>query len=325
MAIKRAPRKRGAAPPHLQPSLDLFYGTLPARPYCSNNPVREGLHRLSLADALDCLLIQPNTAKRVVCLCFDVDRPQAGIDWSDRCCPAPNLAVRNPENGHAHLIYLLEAPVAVSDVARIKPVVFMAAIQEGLRRDLEADRGYSGLIVKNPFHKHWITQEWRSEPYSLEDLACLVNLPTPAEMRRRAKQVDYAGLGRNCTVFEIVRQQSYRAVRDYWRPDGERLFYRAVLELVMQSNELDIGNPMQLGECKAIAKSVSRWTWSRFSPQEFREIQAARGQLKGAAKREASMEEARRLASEGKSQRAIAEAVGVSQKTVSNWLKALGE
>ena len=70
-----------------------------------------------------------------------------------------------------HLIYLLTAPVAVSDVARIQPVLFMAAIQEGLRRALEADRGYAGVVVKNPAHKHWQTHTWRAEPYLLEELA----------------------------------------------------------------------------------------------------------------------------------------------------------
>lgn len=322
MAARRAPRSSGDAQACPQQSLDLFYDNLPTRPYCSNNPGIEGLYRLALAEAIECLLIQPNTARRVVCLCFDVDRTLAAIDWNDRGCPPPNIAVRNPANGHAHLIYLLEAPVAVSDVARIKPVMFMAAVQEGLRRDLEADRGYSGLIVKNPWHKHWITHEWRAEPYSLEELAGMVTLPTAAEIRKRSKQRDYAGLGRNCTVFEIVRQQSYRVVRDYWRPDGERMFARAVLDLVLQSNQTDIGNPMQLSECKAIAKSISKWTWARFNRHEFRAIQSARGQKKGAGKRAEVLEEVKRLASEGKSQREIAEAVGVSQKTVSNWLKA---
>lgn len=324
MPAKMAPRSSGAAPPHPQQSLDFLYGQLPTRPYCSNNPALEGLQRLALADAMEFLLIQPNTAKRVVCLCFDVDRPLAAIDWYDLHCPAPNVTVRNPENGHAHLIYMLQAPVAVSDVARIKPVMFMAAIQEGLRRGLEADRGYSGLVVKNPWHKHWITKAWRDEPYQLEELAELVELPTAAEIRRRSKQADYSGLGRNCTVFEVVRKQSYTLVRDFWRPDGEKHFAKAVLDLVMTSNATDIGSPMQPGECRAIAKSISKWTWARFNRHEFRAIQSARGQKKGATKRQELLPTAQSMAAEGKSLREIAQALDVSFKTVSNWLRAAG-
>lgn len=329
MAAKRAPRSSGDAHSHPQKSLDLLHSRMPSRPYCSNNPSIEGLYRLSHEKAVEYLLIQPNTAKRVVCLCFDVDRPFAAIDWSDRNCPQPNVTVMNPANGHAHLIYMLEAPVAVSDVARIKPVMFMAAIQEGLRRDLEADRGYSGLVVKNPWHKHWITHEWRDIPYALEELAELVDLPTMAEMRRRSRQADYAGLGRNCTVFEVVRKQSYSLVRDYWGPNGAVPFARAVLDLVLTSNLSDIGNPMQPNECRAIARSISKWTWTHFTPAMWREIQSKRGtaggKKKGAAKREELLPTAQSMAAEGKSQREISQTLGVSQKTVSNWLKTLSE
>lgn len=321
MAAKSAPRAGGAADPCPQQSLDLFRDRLPRRPLCSDNPSREGLYRLPLADALEHLLIQPNTAKRYVCLCFDVDRPGAALDWNDRNAPAPNLSVKNPANGHAHLIYLLAAPVAVSDVARIKPVLFMAAVQEGIRRALEADRGYAGVVVKNPAHKHWQTHEWRSEPYQLEELAECVILPTAAEMRKRSKQTDYAGLGRNCTVFEVVRKQSYSAVRDYWGPDGERRFLTAVLEMVNASNHRDIGNPMDAGECRAIARSITKWTWQHFTRPQFRQIQATRGAKKGASKREQLLPTAQSMAAEGKSVREIAAALDVSHMTISRWLK----
>ena len=321
MAAKSVPRKGGANDPCPQQSLDLFCDRLPRRPLCSDNPSREGLYRLPLADALEHLLIQPNTAKRYVCLCFDVDRPGAALDWNDRNAPAPNLSVKNPANGHAHLIYLLAAPVAVSDVARIKPVLFMAAVQEGIRRALEADRGYAGVVVKNPAHKHWQTHEWRSEPYQLEEHAECVTLPTAAELRKRSKQTDYAGLGRNCTVFEVARKHSFSLVRDFWRPGGSVDFAKAVLELVEASNHRDIGNPLDVRECRAIARSISKWTWQHFTPSQFREIQASRGAKKGASKREQLLPTAQAMAAEGKGQKEIAEALGVNQATVSRWLK----
>lgn len=322
MATRHLPRSSGAALScPQQQSLDLFRDRLPSRPLCSDNPTKEGLFRLPLADALAHLLIQPNTAKRYVCLCFDVDREQAAIDWNDRNAPAPNLSVMNPANGHAHLIYLLAAPVPVSEISRIKPVQFMAAVQEGLRRALEADRGYAGLVVKNPMHKHWITKEWHSTPYQLEELAECVDLPTAAEMRKRSKQTDYAGLGRNCTVFEVARKDSYRIVRDYWKPGGETAFSAAVLGLVLDSNARDIGNPLELKECRAIARSISKWTWQTFTPSKFREVQAARGSRKGASKREMLLPTAQAMAAEGKSQSEIAKALGLNQATISRWLK----
>lgn len=302
-------------------SLDLFVQRLPRNPYCSNSLASEGLYRLPQVKALSRLMIQPNTANLHVCLCFDVDREGAAIDWQDRLLPPPNLSVMNPDNGHAHLIYLLSDPVPTSDLARIKPVQFMSAVQEGIRRTLDADRGYAGVIVKNPSHNHWRTTEHCHQPYALQELAEWVELPTPREMRKRNKDADYAGLGRNCTIFEIVRLQSYSLVRDYWRPGGDKSFYEAVLELVLRSNEKDIGNPLGFKECRAIAKSISRWTWRTFTPAAFREIQATRGRAKGASKRAELIPKAKAMDERGLSKRQIAKELGVSNKTVCNWLE----
>jgi hypothetical protein len=306
-------------------SLDLFKQRLPARPYCSDNLSTEGLYRLSTEQALQHLLIQPNTLNRHVCLCFDVDREGAAIDWRERNLPPPNLSVKNPKNGHAHLIYLLTTPVPVSEVARIKPIQFMAAIQEGIRHALEADRGYAGLIVKNPAHKHWITNEWNSSAYELSELADWITLPTPAEMRKRVKSTDYAGLGRNCTVFEIARKQAYNLVREYWKPSGDKGFENAVLDLVLCSNTRDIGSPLSPKECRIIARSIARWTWKTFTPKGFRDIQSVRGKRKGAAKKAELLPKAVEMAEQGHTQRQIAEALGVSHMTVGNWLKSVLE
>ncbi len=306
-------------------SLDLFKQRLPARPYCSDNLSTEGLYRLSTEQALQHLLIQPNTLNRHVCLCFDVDREGAAIDWRERNLPPPNLSVKNPKNGHAHLIYLLTTPVPVSEVARIKPIQFMAAIQEGIRHALEADRGYAGLIVKNPAHKHWITNEWNSSAYELSELADWVKLPSPAEMRKRSKNTDYAGLGRNCTVFEIVRKQSYSLVRDYWKPSGDKAFEDGVLDLVLDSNTRDIGNPLSHKECRIIARSIARWTWKTFTPKGFREIQSARGKRKGAAKKAELLPVVMREREQGKSVDAIAKQTGVSVSTVKRWINTQGQ
>lgn len=325
MAAKSVPRKGGADDPCLQQSLDLFRDRLPRRPLVGDEKNADGqliLYRLPLADALDRLHIQPNTQKLVVCLCFDVDSPTAAMDWEHQRVPTPNITVKNPANGHAHLIYLLEAPVPTdTNVASIKPIYFMEAIKEGLRRALGADRGYAGVVVKNPMHAHWTTREWRKEPYELGELADSVELPTPAEMRKRCKQTDYAGLGRNVTVFEVVRKQSYSLVRDYWGPEGERRFFSAVLELVEASNRRDIGNPLSLRELRGIARSISKWTWKHFNRATFREIQACRGAKKGADNRKLLLPTAQSMAAEGKSQREIAAALGVGQKTISRWLK----
>jgi len=303
-------------------AIDLFQQRLGRRPYCSDNLATDGLYRSPVASALEHRLIQPNTAKRVTSLCFDIDRQGAALDWYDRNAPAPSLSVMNRENGHAHLIYLLTAPVAISDIARIKPVRYLAAIQEGLRGALDADRGYAGLVVKNPANDYWITREWADTAYQLDELADYVRLPSPAEMRNRITEADYAGLGRNCTLFEIVRKESYRLVRDYWRPAGDVAFIAAVIELADVVNT-QFAIPLPIAECRSIARSVARWVWQRFNPAEFRAIQTARGRRKGAKQKAELLPSVLEMYAAGYSQTLIANTLGLSQKTVSNWLREL--
>ncbi|WP_283715009.1 replication initiation protein, partial [Shigella sonnei] len=79
----------------------------------------------------------------------------AAIDWSDRNAPAPNITVKNPVNGHAHLLYALNIAVRTAPDASVKALKYAAAIERALCEKLGADVNYSGLICKNPFHLEW--------------------------------------------------------------------------------------------------------------------------------------------------------------------------
>lgn len=94
-------------------AVDYFSSTLSRRPRCANDPAIDNRIR-SRDRALDYRLVEPNTAGSIRWLAFDVDREQAVMDWQDRNAPAPTITCQNPENGHAHLLYALESPVARS-------------------------------------------------------------------------------------------------------------------------------------------------------------------------------------------------------------------
>jgi hypothetical protein len=81
---------------------------------------------------------------------FDIDREGAAIAWEDANLPAPAWAAVNRENGHAHLAYGLSVPVLVAENARRAPIRYLQGIEGAYREALQADRGYSGLITKNP-------------------------------------------------------------------------------------------------------------------------------------------------------------------------------
>lgn len=302
----------------LPAALELFRATAPRRAYCTDSP-KQGQYICARDVALTHSHIQPNTAGLVRWLCFDIDRMDASVRWEDRHAAPPTLVMMNPANGHAHYAYALAVPVPRTQLARIKPLQYLAAIQEGTRRRLGADPGYSGGLLKTPGHPAWRTSSFAGV-YGLSDLAEWCDLPAPSELRRMAANEDYAGLGRNCTLFEHLRKQSYRIVRDYWRPGGYDGFAENMLKTAEALNG-QFTNPLPYGEIKSIARSVSKWTWQRFNPAEFRAIQAARGSRKGAAKREALLPQVRDMAARGFTQQVIADSLGIAQKTVSNWLK----
>ncbi|MGD9773872.1 replication initiation protein [Diaphorobacter sp.] len=300
------------------PALQYFADSLPNRPCCTNDP-HMGQTVRGRTEALKFCNIQPNTSGKVVWLAFDVDHTDGATAWHRLSAPPPTLAVENPRNGHAHLLYALQVPVPRTEAARARPLLYLAAAQEGIRRKLEADPGYSGHLCKNPLHPRWQTQQW-AQTYTLAELADWVDLPRIADMKKRVRDPDYAGLGRNCELFERLRPMAYSLVRKFWSPGGFEHFKDALRALADDLNA-DFAVPLPMAEVRGIASSCACWVWKHFDPATFRKIQSIRGARKGAAKRDALMPEVLRLIGEGKSQREVAAAVGVSHMTVCNWLK----
>lgn len=300
-------------------ALQHFTDSLPRRPYCTDDP-RLGQTVRARDEAVKFANIQPNTAGKVSWLAFDVDYGDGAIAWDRLNAPPPTLAVENPANGHAHLLYALQSPVPRTDAARARPLLYLAATQEGIRRKLGADPGYSGHLCKNPLSDRWNTRQW-AQSYSLGELSDWVDLPSIADLKKRVRNPDYAGLGRNCELFERLRPMAYSLVRKYWKHGGFD-HYRDALRVLADDLNGAFAVPLPVAEVRGIAASCSRWVWRHFDPLTFSQIQAKRGARKGATARAALMPEVLRLIGEGKSQQEVAAAVGINQATVSRWLRS---
>ena len=199
-----------------------------------------------------------------------------------------------------------------------------AAIQEGLRQKLGGDIGYSGLISKNPLHTHWRVIVYANAIYDLAYLADWVDLDKPEKCQRREER----GLGRNCSLFDRLRHWAYRWIATYKDTATAAEWGQAVLAQAMKSN--DFNTPLHESEVRAIAKSTAKWCWNRFdikaSNERFSTLQAHRGKqggvASGIARLAASQEKreaARAMRAEGKSYRRIADALGVSRRSVIYW------
>lgn len=307
-----------------------FVERLPLRPYCTND-TQYGLAIRPKAKALAYRHIQHNPPPHVSCVVFDVDRANAFYDWRDRGMPAPHWIAINWTNGHAHLGYMLAAPVARTSAAKRKPLAYLAAIEHVLAHRLGADMGYAGLITKNPTHSDWHTVWYDIEPYSLDYLAEFCPDDQLAAYSRRSRK-EASGLGRNVAVFDTVREWAYSAVREHWRPNGYDAWETSVQAACAQANAfgLEQGGPLPAPEIKATAKSIARWVWRHFTPAEFRAVQATRGAKGGkVSKRPTKSGKARgellpevlRLKEQGYSNRDIAEDLGIGAATVGRYLK----
>ncbi|WP_225385788.1 replication initiation protein [Escherichia coli] len=256
-------------------ALQYFDENLPHRPYHTDD-LAFGLRISGKGRALLARYIQQNQPHAQFWLVFDVDREGAAIDWSDRNAPAPNITVKNPVNGHAHLLYALNIAVRTAPDASVKALKYAAAVERSLCEKLCADVNYSGLICKNPFHLEWLVMEWREEAYTLDELADYLDLSASA--RRRVDK--HYGMGRNCHLFEMTRKWAYRAIRQGWPAFSQWL--DAVIQRVEMYNA-SLPVPLSPPECRAIGKSIAKYTYRKFSPEGFSAVQAARGRKGGNA------------------------------------------
>lgn len=269
---------------------------LPRRPLATDDPTT-GLTRTSRTQALDRRLIETNPAALTSLLAVDVDHPDALIRalW-DRADWLPTVVTENPGNGHAHAIWALTAPVATTEYAHRRPLALAAAVTEGLRRSVDGDPAFGGLITKNPLNQDWIAHWVTSHTYGLNELAGHLDDADlmPPTSWRRARRRNPVGLGRNCCLFETARTWAYREARHHWGdPDG---LHRAITSTVRDLNQ-NFSDPLPSSETRAIATSIHKWitTKSRIWKDgpatyeaTFITIQSARGKKSRASRWSAS-------------------------------------
>jgi hypothetical protein len=226
--------------------------------------------------------LQVNSPLDVRWLCFDIDRSGAALAWEDADLPAPNAVVTNPANGHAHLLWCLREPVHAGVGSRASPLRFVADVETGMLRRLGADPGYSGLIVKNPKSPCWRVTWPAPFPYNLRQLNSELNRE---DKMRPPTASESIGLGRNCVLFDELRRHAYRDVLKA-KSEGLSLanFHARTEalghELNQQFRMTSGSGPLAVGEVRAIARSVARFTYRNFTPGRFSALQSHRAQAR---------------------------------------------
>lgn len=319
--------------PPPEATLDLFERRIPHRPYATDH-LGPGLRRMSPQQALRHRHLEVNPPSVRFWLLFDIDQPMGAMSWDFAGLPEPAWTAQNTSNGHAHVAWGLEAPVLLDKPARQKPVRYLAAVESAYRAAMDADPSYGGLLTKNPLSPHWRTYWGQYGIYGLDELAEYVDLER--HKPRRGVDPEEVGLGRNVALFDWLRLWAYQSVRHY-KAQGPRMepwFEKACADAAQHRNG-DFPNPLHEVEVHHTAKSVARWVWKRFSLEGFKRVQSARGRKGGVASGESKKNRSQRLTEahrgtiesmlrDGYSQKAIGAHIGVTQQTISNWIKRLG-
>lgn len=195
--------------------------------------------------------IQVNTPWETRYLVVDRD-----VDYGIHSMPVlPSIAVLNESNGHSHLFYELLRPVLTGDKVRAKPQQYMDSVRRKLTAACAGDPCYTGHMAKNPLHSDWRVMR-TGRAYTLNYLADALRGVKPIE--KPSLSMDYGG-GRNCTLFDTVRQWAYGHVNDY---GGLEAWKGAVLLQCSQTNlAMFYNNALPAQEVAHTARSIAGWTW----------------------------------------------------------------
>lgn len=253
--------------------------------------------------ALSFPYIQPNSPMSHARIVFDLDWHQRQHRfhelplrylaernaWENELgIPEPNWVALSKDKNSAHIGYELETPVGRHEHARMKPRRYLAAVESALCERLGADAGFTGQLCKNPLHSSWDFYKGPDRARDLHELSEYVEL-TFKKIQAYNRE-PRSEIGRNVYLFDEARFWAYDNVNEY-RTGEYEAWEQAVIAIAERINSANYRHlPFFAGqgllafsECKAIGKSVARWTWAMHGNGEvtdaFRKVQSKRGIL----------------------------------------------
>jgi hypothetical protein len=250
-----------------------FISQLPIKPFCSND-LSTGLRIRKKEKALEMLYLQANQPAMQTCLLFDLDEDNCFYKFEEVSLPVPHFITKSPKSGRCHYGYILKSGICKTQQARLKPLKYGAAVENGIAHKLGSDPNYVGLVTKNPLNSHWSPWWSNADLYDLDYLADFVDL----NQQKNTDRAENYGLGRNVNLFDDLRTWAYRRVLSFKSSSSFDSWMKEVERQAINLNAVcNQQNPLPFSEIKATARSIGRWTWKNFDSHKFSEIQSARG------------------------------------------------
>lgn len=274
----------------------------------------------------------------------DVNSPDAYLDLP---VPVPNMIVFNPDSGHCQRWYFLKNGVSRTYWAKRSIQDYYLNTLFKLTALYNGDAFYNGMLARNPFHHKHICLYPRLETYTLKELNNDMGISqsdyekgnlykSDAYLliqdycRKNRKLSENMGLGRNCTIFDILRFKAYKIQYEY----GTEADFAIDLKFEAQKINQDYFSQDQLSdnELKHIANSIARYCFKRGhssqSGKSFSERQKVRG-TKGGESRSGNYAIARKKCFDLYTQEPslkvseIAQECRVSERTIRNYIKEI--
>ena len=243
-------------------AIQRLYENLPNKPYCGSNKIFNKIKSKDKAIKHSEYIQLPNNKKHY--MAFDLDYEGAG-EIAAYNTP-PTITIINLENYHAQALYELQEPVLMplknncADWIRAKPINYYKAVKTAGTATLDADAGFNGTNIKNPFNPKWRVFTWNIT-YTLDELADAFKLQPEIKYDPKAHLI-YGG--RNDELFHEIRFLAYKEVISY---SNFADFFDFIYKKCIQYNndnfiDSDKGQ-LGPGEIRSVSKSVSKYTWAR--------------------------------------------------------------
>jgi Replicase family/Homeodomain-like domain len=182
----------------------------------------------------------------------DYDCVAADLDFEAARLPEPTKVLTNPENGHAHLWWLVAGEFASSKARR-----WMRDIQRGYTRRLSGDLAYAMVYTKNPDYPGWQV-DGSGALYSLRQLDAVLS---PAEKFRDWSNTSPDLDGRNVALFNKLRFHAYQG--DY---ASEADCVSNLMEVAGQFEFMGLSH----GEVLTLCRSIARYVLAGHGPEWVR-------------------------------------------------------
>lgn len=258
--------------------------------------------------------IELDAAKFYSVLDLDCDNPAARIAGEDAGrVPVPSVRTINPANGHQHLLYVLESPVARYPETHPKPLRLLSRISEFYTEAVAADTAFNATITPNPtaLPPGRIAEWCRRSPFSLGELADWI----PSGWRLPVRPRSAVARGRR--LFMQTCRWAGSPRNRYVSAEALEAFVRATA--ACREGRPPLPESGLRGIVRAVLKYRAGWEAAGWHKPAWIERQRRRGKRGGkvsgrvrAATAARRRERALQMRSEGLTYRAIGEALGCS-------------